>query len=214
MPTASDAPGGKSARRIARKRGPAADFGGVCCPFCKADLPATGRADGHQRCPACRGEYEADFFEPVRDPGPVIVPVAADGSGTPCARHARNVAEASCQRCGSFMCALCRIDSDGQSLCPGCFERLSDEGALASSRTVYRDYGRLSTHIVLLSFLISPFMSLSGPVAMWFGIKGLRKRPDSGFRISRLRCWLGIVGGACELLIGISYIMLVAKRFT
>jgi hypothetical protein len=212
MPTAVSAPGGPAARRAGRKRGPATVFGGVCCPCCKADLPAAPRVDGLQRCPACREEYEADFLRPVVDPGPVIVPVAADGSGTPCAKHARNVAEASCQRCGAFMCSLCRIDSDGQSLCPGCFERLSDEGALASSRSMYRDYGRLSTHIVLLSFLITPFMSLSGPAAMWFGIKGLRKRRESGFRISSLRCWIGIVGGFCEMLAGIGYIMLIASK--
>jgi hypothetical protein len=214
MPTAVDAPGSTAARKAGRKRGPAHALGGVCCPFCKADLPASARVDGHQRCPICSDVYEAVFFSPVVDPGPVIVPVAADGSGTPCAKHARNVAESSCQRCGSFMCALCRIDSDGKSFCPGCFERLSDEGALASSRSIYRDYGRLATNVALLSILIFPLMSLTGPVATWYGITGLRTRSASGYRISRLRCWFGIVGGLIEMVLGVAYFMLVAGKFS
>lgn len=213
MPTAVAAPVSKPPRKAGRKRGPATILGGVCCPRCKEDLPASARVDGHQRCPACTKDYEAAFFRPVVDPGPVIVPVAADGTGTPCAKHARNVAESSCQRCGAFMCALCRIDSDGQHFCPGCFERLSDEGALASSRSIYRDYGRLATHILLIAILMAPLMVVSGPAATWFGVIGLRKRVASGFRISRVRCWIGIIGGLVEMLLGVGYIMLMAGKF-
>lgn len=214
MPTAGAAPDTKRLSKASRKRGPATVFGGVCCPCCKADLRPSKLRDGVQRCDSCKIEFDAYAFTPVVDPGPVIVPLATDGTGTPCAQHARNVAESSCGRCGAFMCALCRIDSDGQSFCPGCFERLSNEGALASSRSVYRDYGRLSTHILLVGFLMAPLLALSGPMATWFGVVGLRKRASTGDRISRLRCWIGIICGLIEMVLGIAYLMFLIGGLT
>jgi len=183
-------------------------YAGKACPRCRAQLPAGGPSSGERSCPRCKKPYEAHLFSPVVDHGPMVIPVSAQGEGTPCARHVRNAAESSCHRCGAFMCALCRIDSDGLSLCPGCFERLSTEGALPSARTSYKDYGRMSVHTLLVCILCWPLAIIAGPLAVWFGIVGLRASRRPGVHISRTRCWFGIVIGALALL-GCSLLLLV-----
>src|SRR5205807_304768 len=67
-----------------------------------------------------------------------------------CARHARNSAVAACERCGAFMCALCRIESDGKVLCAGCFDRLRAAGELESARVSFRSWRTLGQHLSLL----------------------------------------------------------------
>jgi hypothetical protein len=80
-------------------------------------------------------------FDPV-EPRVVVPDLAGTGpeGAAPCTRHARNQAEAACARCGQFMCALCRIDADQKTYCPGCFDRLSAEGSLTSAVTRVRNY--------------------------------------------------------------------------
>jgi hypothetical protein len=172
--------------------------------------------DGERRCPRCKKPFAAHLFDPVVDPGPMVIPVSAQGESTPCARHARNAAESSCHRCGAFMCALCRIDSDDLSLCPGCFERLSAEGALPSARTTYKDYGRMSVHAFYLCILFWPLSIIAGPIAVWYGIVGLRASRQPGVNISRARCWVGIVFGALALLgsIGLILVLVIFNRQT
>ena len=90
------------------------------------------------------------FDPPERDSRAVSVAEGGPGGATACAQHRGNVAVANCERCGVFMCAVCRIDSDGLALCPGCFDRLSAEGQLPSARASYRDYGRMSGTLAVL----------------------------------------------------------------
>lgn len=184
----------------------AAAYAGKACPRCRAELPAGGPSTGERSCPVCKKGFEAHIFSPVVDLGPLVIPVSAQGESTPCAQHVRNAAETSCQRCGAFMCALCRIDSDDMSLCPGCFERLSAEGALPSARTSYTDYGRMSIHTLFVCIFLWPLAIIAGPLAVWFGIVGLRASKLPGVRISRARCWIGIIFGALALL-GVSLII-------
>src|SRR6185436_13787988 len=116
-------------------------YSGVACPRCNRPLRHETLLSGSQSCPICNGLFEAVRFDPVEVK--VVVPEIA-GTGpegaAPCARHARNQAEAACARCGQFMCSLCKIDADNKVYCPGCFERLSSEGSLASAVTRVKNY--------------------------------------------------------------------------
>ena len=108
------------------------------------------------------------------------------------------------------MCQLCRIDSDGLTLCPGCFDRLADEGALPSARRTYRDYGLLSSHLALIGFvLVWPLGMVIGPWAAWMGIKGLRTKAQAGVRISKARCWASILFGLLEMILAFSILAFV-----
>ncbi len=171
------------------------DFGGPSCPRCRRDLDPEHVASGEQTCPLCGGAFEATRFDPPEARVSVrAVEEAGPGGVASCAAHRGNVAASNCGRCGVFMCELCRIDVDERVLCPGCFDRLSAEGALPSARTTFRDYGRMGSQFLLLALL---FTFVGAPFALgavYAGVKGLgqRKRLGEG---SAVRAWVSIVLG-------------------
>ena len=156
--------------------------------------PAVVRS-GRMSCPACQGGFDATRFDPPAPRAAVraVAEAGPDGAAS-CAAHRGNVAAGHCERCGVFMCDLCRIDTDGMSLCPGCFDRLASEGALASTRTSFRDYGRMGVQMLVLGalfwFLAAPF----GLAALYAGVQELRqmKRLGEG---SAAAAWVVIVLG-------------------
>lgn len=61
-------------------------------------------------------------------------------------------------------------------LCPACFERLSDEGALASTRISFRDNGRLAVTLSLLGLALCFVGVFSGPASIYYGIRARQQR--------------------------------------
>lgn len=150
----------------------------MACPHCKRSLRHENLSSGMQVCPYCGGMFEAVRFAPA---GARVVVPEVGGAGpegaTPCARHARNAAVATCERCGSFICELCRIEADGKVLCPPCFDRLSAEGALRSAVSSFRDYGLVAQSWAALGLLVGGAL---GPLAVVYGLKGLRQKKEMG----------------------------------
>ncbi len=171
------------------------DFGGPSCPRCRRDLDPGRVGSGFQSCPLCGRDFEATRFYP---PEPQVtvraVEEAGPGAAASCAAHRENVASSNCGRCGVFMCDLCRIDVDDRVLCPACFDRLSAEGALASARTTFRDYGRMGVQLLFVALV---FTFIGAPFALgavYAGVRGLgqRKRLGEG---SAVLAWVSIVLG-------------------
>lgn len=157
-----------------------AAFGGVDCPRCGRSLPHDKVRTGLQICPGCGRTFEAVRFDPP-EARIVVAEVAGQGptEAPPCARHARNRADGTCARCGQFMCALCAIEADGRSYCPGCFDRLSSEGALRSGATRLWNWQGLGVACILATWLLS--FTLVVPLVAWilgiyFCVKGLREK--------------------------------------
>jgi hypothetical protein len=146
-------------------------------------------------CPHCRGAFEATRFDP---PEPRVsvraVEEAGPGGAASCAAHRGNVSTGNCGRCGVFMCDLCRIDADGQVLCPACFDRLSAEGALSSARTTFRDFGRMGMTLLLVGLLFTVMAAPFALGAVYAGVKELQQRKRIG-EGSALRAWVVIVLG-------------------
>ncbi|MBA3709185.1 MAG: hypothetical protein H0W83_10250 [Planctomycetes bacterium] len=132
---------------------------------------------------------------------------AAIGSGTPCARHARNQAAASCERCGAFMCELCRIDCDGKALCSTCFERMEAEGSLPSVRRTMRNYNGMAFHLSLYGVLLFIIGWIIGPVAIWLAIKGTLQNRRNGERVSQTAGIIAMVVGTLDTVGGILFML-------
>jgi len=96
------------------------------------------------------------------------------------------------------MCELCRIDADGQVLCPACFDRLSAEGALPSARTTFRDFGRMGTTLLLASLLFTLVGAPFALGAVYAGTKELQQRKSVG-EGSAVRAWIVIALGALHV---------------
>ena len=152
-------------------------YSGPECPRCGGWLDLERLAAGEQLCATCGGVFLATPFRP-----PVLkervgsVAEAGPEGAVPCARHSGNAAVANCSRCGVFMCSLCRIEIEGQELCPGCFDRLSAEGVLSGAQTRIRDYRGMAFSLGVLGLLLSCFGLLTGPVTLFFVAQAVRQR--------------------------------------
>jgi hypothetical protein len=90
----------------------------VRCRSCRRRLDEDHDPDG-ARCPHCR----APLFEKREAP----VAVAEPDAGI-CALHPGSAVAATCQRCGNYMCLVCRTRWRNQSLCAECVARLLETG--------------------------------------------------------------------------------------
>src|SRR5262245_25281271 len=129
-------------------------YPGPSCPHCRALLDLDGVVSGSQRCLHCLRLFEAVRFQPTARRAKVTE-VGAGGpeEAASCAAHRRNAAVASCERCGIFMCTLCRTESDGMTICAPCFERLAGQGALHTASTRYSNYLGMAWLCVLVGGL-------------------------------------------------------------
>jgi len=109
------------------------------CRHCRAPLRRDPEEIG-ARCPRCREPLFEQPGGPERiaeankfpDSNPASPPVSGDigeesakknNVGALCALHRRNQARGTCQRCGNYICQVCRTKLRGQTLCPVCVER-------------------------------------------------------------------------------------------
>ena len=190
-------------------------YEGVVCPFCKHRLHSSQLFNGEGYCPFCSKAFHGAAFTPVQRKAKVArIIESGPESATACAKHERNTAVANCERCGNFMCGLCRIDADGVVLCPGCFERLSSEGALPSSLKSYRDYAS-SAAVLSLAGMFPGFWFFGfifGPLVVYWAIRGfkqLQEMEETG------RAWLMVLVillGLGETIGGVAMVLLVFGR--
>jgi hypothetical protein len=178
-------------------------YAGAACPLCLQPLDLANLVSGIQRCSRCRGSFQAvRFTPPERDVRVLGLGESSTGSETACANHPGNAAPGNCQRCGIFMCSLCRIDADEMSLCPACFDRLSAEGALASTRTTFRDYSRQASTLALVGFPLMSMGALIGPAAVYYAIRALRDARARQENEGRARSWISLLAGLAETAVG------------
>jgi hypothetical protein len=191
---------------MAARLGPwRATYQGVACPRCRKAVKPETFQSGDQVCFFCGGVYEAVRFDPV-EPRVVVPDLAGTGpeGAAPCTRHARNQAEAACSRCGQFMCSLCRIDADGKTYCPTCYERLSTEGTLASAVTRVRNWaGWAGVCIVVNMFYCLPG-PVAGPLCIFCCVKGLKEKKLRNESDGIVKLYVLLVFGVLVTLSGIA----------
>jgi hypothetical protein len=155
---------------------------------------------GEQTCPRCGLSYLAVPFRPPAPVPPVVASLAEAGPGgaVPCGRHAGNAAVGSCSRCGVFMCSLCRIEAEGKDLCPGCFDRLSAEGVLATVPTRAVEYPRLSLAVGFVGLFC--FLGvLTGPITLFLVYRGVRQKRLTGERGGALDLSVAALLGVAQI---------------
>jgi hypothetical protein len=78
------------------------------------------------------------------------------------------------------MCGLCRVDSDGKTLCTKCFERLASEGALPSAVNRITSRFAAARTATVASWLLFPFAMVLGPYAFYLSVRAWMDRRRSG----------------------------------
>lgn len=152
-------------------------YNGPECPRCKRYLDLERLPAGETHCPRCGKAFlAAPFHPPVVRERVTSLAEAGPGGAAPCALHSGNAAMGNCTRCGVFFCALCRIQVDGQELCPGCFDRLTAEESLSTTRTRIRDYRGMALSLGLFGLLVSCFGLITGPLTLYLVRQAVRQR--------------------------------------
>lgn len=165
-PTLSGAP----PRRLRAYTGPE-------CPRCKGYLDLERLPAGEALCPSCEKTFlAAPFHPPVVRERVASLAEAGPGGAAPCGLHSGNAAIGNCTRCGVFFCALCRIPVDGQELCPGCFDRLTAEESLSTTRARIRDFRGMALLLGIFGLLASCFGLITGPLTLYLVTQAVRQR--------------------------------------
>lgn len=169
-------------------------YAGPACPRCDKKLEHEAPSSGAQSCPHCRKPFEGVIFPRVEQAAFVArLDTAGPGDAVPCATHELNAAVASCQRCGAFCCDLCRVDAEGKTYCANCFDRLSAEGALASTRTKFRHYEGMLAVCVIFALLLWPLAALFGLAGLYYAVKGLKQKKAMGEEDGVRLMWIALV---------------------
>ena len=189
----------------ARSRWTRGAYRGPACPLCLEPLPYEEMSSGAQTCPHCGRSFDAVSFSPPETKAvvPRLGEEGPDGA-TGCVHHPRNAAVATCDRCGRFICELCRIGVDGKGFCPGCFERLSSEGAIESAVTRLPGHNASATLCAVVGMLAAPTCA---PAAIYFGVKWLKWKKKMRESDTLAGAYFAIVLGAIEAM---GFLMLLA----
>ncbi|HEV3261044.1 MAG TPA: hypothetical protein VG013_29605 [Gemmataceae bacterium] len=135
------------------------------CRYCR-HLVRGERDRAGARCPRCR--------EPLyeRSEAPKRAADQPEAGESLCAAHTRNVAVGTCQRCGNFMCAVCRTRWRQTAICTAC------AGRALESRETAPEEARVHLRQAMLALLFGIaawVVTLVAVVVIVLGIEGDEK---------------------------------------
>lgn len=172
------------------------------CPRCWLPMqPSALAVLGNVHCGNCGLNFESAVFSPPVRPAPKLMELGQDQ--VQCARHARNAAIASCERCGAFMCGLCKVEVDGKSVCATCFERLRTSGEMESATTRFRSLRTLGLHLGIIGIPLMAFGAVLGPAAIVITIRGMRQDRKDGTTGETLSAVTALIFGGLSFLGGL-----------
>ena len=174
------------------------------CPKCQVSLPVDNlRPHEFVPCPGCTTPLRAIAFpalqhQPIAAEAEAVV-IAGDAS---CFFHATKRANATCDQCGRFICALCEVEVRGQKLCPTCVTLGRSSGELAQLETSRARWDSRCLNLALVPLLFWPVTVLTAPAVLILAVKfwrapgGLVEPSKWRFGVAVLFALLEIVGCA------------------
>jgi hypothetical protein len=137
----------------------------LACPNCRRSVPEVyWQGVDVVRCPACAGEFEQLRFPALAASRRVDRAAVLAAGEANCYFHAQNRAEAACDGCGRYVCAVCRVTFAGQQLCPSCLEARADRRKLPENHRVLYDH--IALLLAVMPLIMWPFTLLTAPAAL------------------------------------------------
>lgn len=170
------------------------------CPKCSRPVPPENLNTGSAfTCQGCRGEIVLDVFPAVRRMH-VAVPAGSAGEGEAvCFYHDHRAAQAACDGCGRYVCALCDVPVGRQHLCPECLASRNREGRgqMFPSRRLRGDLLALALAVLPVVLVFTIFLSIvTAPAALVIVFVMWRKPPSL---VGWTRTWLVVAGVIASL---------------
>lgn len=183
----------------------------VSCPQCQRTLPLDSFTGEGAPCPGCESTVTVRVFPAASKAAAQMADSRPIGAESTCYFHEDRVAVYSCNRCGRFLCRLCRISWPGEDVCPACVEVAiqAPEWRHMESERFHWDSLALAV-AVLPALLISPSV-ISAPVALGLALFTFRK-PCSLVPRSKIRFVLAIMIALSEIAAWIWFFTLTYRR--
>jgi hypothetical protein len=145
------------------------------CPKCRKVLEPISWHDADKgSCWSCRTDFSFVSFPAIAAKRPRLVAKAVlDSEHATCFYHNTNQAEAVCEACGRFACAICAVDFGGRRVCPPCIASANETDARTIDRRVL--YDGIALGAAVLPILMWPLTLVTSPVALGFVVAGWRK---------------------------------------
>lgn len=181
----------------------------LACPKCRRTVPEVyWQGVDVVRCPACSSEFEQLRF-PALGAARRVDRAAATGVGEAnCYFHAQNRAEAACDGCGRYVCAVCRVPLSGQHFCPSCLEARTDRRKLPENHRVL--YEHIALLLAFLPLLLWPFTLITAPAALGVCFWGWNK---PGSIVSKRRRWRFLLAGLLATAQIVGWILIFTRMF-
>ncbi|MBI5064496.1 MAG: hypothetical protein HZB87_13765 [Desulfatitalea sp.] len=150
----------------------------IACPNChtiqSVEAVNTGRM---APCPQCRKALRIDVFNAFlrRDePEAAILSAHAQGQAE-CFYHPGQLAVVPCAACGRLLCAVCRVELEGRSLCMACLQAGRDKQKITAMQNRHVRYDEIALALSVWGFLMMIFPSLvTAPAAIYFAVRHWR----------------------------------------
>jgi hypothetical protein len=112
------------------------------------------------------------------------------------------------------MCALCRVEVEGKSLCAACFDRGRREGSLQAAQTTFRSWRTLGLHLAVIGLLMYPLGILTGTASLYATARGIGQSRRDGDEGGAAGTVLAVVLGLLVTLAGIAFVLMMANMFS
>lgn len=146
----------------------------LACPKCRRPVPELyWRGVDLVRCPSCEVEFEQTRFPAMEMTRPVDTAASIQQGEANCYFHAHNRAEAACDSCGRYVCAVCRVPVGGQQLCPSCLEVSGSKRKLPENHRVL--HAHIALVLALLPLIFWPVTLVTAPLALGWCFYGWKK---------------------------------------
>jgi hypothetical protein len=144
----------------------------VICPSCRNRVPADFANTGQFfPCGGCNQPVLLDVFPAARRPSsPAGGGTAADGVAA-CFFHDERAAQAACDGCGRYLCALCDVPVGREHLCPECLAARHRRGTRQTVPNERIAWDRLALLLATLPLLLWPFTIVTAPTALFLVVR-------------------------------------------
>ncbi|NLV40090.1 MAG: hypothetical protein GXY15_02530 [Candidatus Hydrogenedentes bacterium] len=125
-------------------------------------------------CPGCGARQDLWLFPALARPAPARPDAGAVvlTDESTCFHHSEKRAEAVCDACGCFLCALCDIEAPGGGhYCPACHAKGEAGLAKVRERSGQMLYDEVALTMALISTLIPYFSPFTAPVVLYIVFK-------------------------------------------